>query len=84
MNKVKRRELWSNVLMLALAALIAAWLGFAWTAATGLTFVGSRSYSEGRWANAEDRTRVRHVAVMTTVIAGPVALWAAMMRKRSD
>jgi uncharacterized membrane protein YhaH (DUF805 family) len=77
---LKRREFWNNILILAIAAFAVAWVSFAWTAMTGLTFV-TRS-ARGRVANAEDRTHTRTVAVLTTVIAAPVALLAAMQRKR--
>ena len=84
MNDEKRKELWNNLLMVAIMAIVVSWLAFAWTTSTGLTFAGGRSNVEGRWANAEERVRVRHVAVLTTVFAVPLALWAAMMRKRAD
>lgn len=76
----RRREFWNNILLIAIAAFVVAWVSFAWTATTGLTFVTRTA--TGRFANAEDRTRSRTVAVLTTVIAAPVALLAAMQRKR--
>ena len=66
--------------MVAIAFLFAAWLSFAWTAMTGLTWA-SRT-ARGRIATEDDRARSRHAAVLTTVIAGPVALWAAMKRRQ--
>ena len=82
MNKMKRKELWGRILTIALAFVIAPWIMFGWTAATGLTFA-TRS-ARGRPAAEEDRQRVRHIAVLSTVFAGPVALWSAMMRKRVE
>lgn len=77
---MRRKELWDNILIIAVAAVVVAWVAFVWTSTTGLTFV---TRSGGRIANAEDRTRTKTVAVLTTVIAVPAALLAAMQRKRS-
>lgn len=78
---MNRKDPWGALLTLAIAFLFAVWLSFAWTAATGLTFA-TRS-SRGRVATAEDRARSRHIAVLTTIIAGPAALLAALKRRRS-
>lgn len=68
--------------MITVAFLCVAWLSFAWTAMTGLTFA-TRS-ARGRVATEEDRARTRHIAVLTTVIAGPIALLAARMKRRQE
>jgi hypothetical protein len=80
MNKVKQNELYGRILMIAIAFIAAAWVSVAWTALTGFTF--ATRWSRGRVATEQDRTRSRHIAVLTTVIAGPVALWAGMKRRR--
>ena len=74
-----KRERYDQILMIAIAALVAAWLGFVWTAATGLTLTAHSR--PGRFATEDDRARVQTIAVLTTVIVGPVALWAAMKRR---
>lgn len=79
---MKRKDLRTSILTLAIAFLFAAWMRFAWTATTGLTFA-TRS-ARGRVATEEDRANSRHIAVLTTILAGPVALWAAMAKKRSE
>ena len=76
---MRQRELSSKILLIAIAVLVAAWLRFAWTAATGLTFT-TRS-ARGRVATEDDRASAQTIAVMTTVLVGPVALWAAMKRR---
>ena len=68
--------------MVAVMSIVVVWLSVAWTAMTGLTWA-TRS-APGRNASEEDRTRARHVAVLTTVIAGPIALLAARKRRQSD
>ncbi|HEX6099496.1 MAG TPA: hypothetical protein VF432_24495 [Thermoanaerobaculia bacterium] len=77
---MNRKDPYGALFTLAIASLVAVWLSFAWTAVTGLT-LATRS-SRGRFATEEDRARSRHIAVLTTVIAVPVALWAGMMRRR--
>ena len=81
MNKVKQKEFYGKVLMIAIAVLAAVWISFAWTAMTGLTWAGRYSRG-GRIATEKDRTRSRHIAVLTTMIAAPVALWSAMQWRR--
>ena len=76
---VSQKDLRGKVLTIALAFLAAAWLSFLWTAMTGLTFATRRA--PGRIATDEDRVRSRHLVVLVTVIAGPVALWAATKRR---
>lgn len=76
------QDFWSKILMIAVAFLIAAWVMFAWTMSTGLTWAGGRSNTQGRIANDQDRLRVKHIAVMTTVFATPVVLAAVMMKRR--
>jgi heme/copper-type cytochrome/quinol oxidase subunit 2 len=78
-NKVKRKELYGKLLMIAILFMVVPWIMVVWTAMTGLTWAGR--YSPGRIANEEDRTHSRHVAVLATVIAAPVAFWAAMKRR---
>ena len=46
---------------------------------TGLTFA-TRS-GRGRIATEEDRRRSRNIAVLTTVIAGPLTVQAAMKKR---
>src|SRR5689334_14085420 len=58
------QDFWSKILMIAVAFLIAAWVMFAWTMSTGLTWAGGRSNTQGRIANEQDRLRVKHIAVM--------------------
>ena len=80
MDKVKQKELYGKILMIAILFIVVPWIMFVWTATTGLT-VATR-YSRGRIATEADRTRSRHAAVLSTVIAAPVALWAGMQRRR--
>ena len=56
------------------------WLAFAWTSYTGLTFVGRVSH-RGRPATAEDVSRGKNIAVISTVLALPAA-YALLTRKR--
>jgi len=79
-DKMNRKELYSQIMMIAIMVILLAWLAFAWTATTGLTFA-SRS-SRGRIATAEDLMRSRHRAVLMTAIGGPIALWAAAMKRQ--
>lgn len=81
MNKAKRREVYGKVLMIAILFMVVPWIPAVWTATTGLTWAGRYSRG-GRIATEEDRTRSRHVAVLSTVIAAPVAFWAATQRRR--
>ncbi len=80
MTQPSQKDFYGKLLLIAVAFLAAAWLSFTWTATTGLTFATRRA--PGRIATEEDRTRSRHLVVLVTVIAGPVALWAAMNRRR--
>jgi hypothetical protein len=80
MTRPGRKDLYGNLLLIAIAALVAAWLSFAWTALTGFTLATSSHRS--RFATEDDRARTRDIVVLTTAIAGPVALWAAMNRRR--
>lgn len=80
MNPRRRRDIYSNLLIIAIAALIAAWMSFAWTFTTGLTFT-TRS-SRGRIATEADSNRSKHIAVLTTIVAGPMAWWSALKRKQ--
>ena len=80
MNDAKRRELYGTILMIAILFIVVPWIVVVWTETTGLTWAGR--YSRGRIATEDDRTRSRHAAVLSTVIAAPVALWAATQRRR--
>ena len=80
MDKMKLRELYGKILMIAILFIVVPWIMVIWTATTGLT-VATRS-ARGRIATEEDRTRSRHVAVLATVFAAPVAFWAGMQRRR--
>ena len=80
MDQEKRRALYGNILTIAIAMLFVAWTMFIWTATTGLTFA-TRS-SRGRIASEKDYNRSKAIVVLTTIIAGPVALWSAAKRKQ--
>jgi hypothetical protein len=79
-SAMNRKDPYGALLTLAIAFLVVVWLSVAWTAITGLTF--ATRTARGRVATEEDRARSRHIAVLTTAIAGPLALWAGMMRRR--
>ena len=80
MDKVKRKELYGKILMIAILFMVVPWIMVVWTETTGLTWAGK--YTPGRIAAEDDRTRSRHVALLSTVIAAPVAFWAATQRRR--
>ena len=77
---MKRKELYGTILMIAILFMVVPWIMVAWTETTGLTW--ARRYRYGRIATEEDRTSSRHAAVLATVIAAPVAFWAATQRRR--
>jgi len=79
MDKVKRKELYGKILMIAILFMVVPWIMVVWTETTGLTWAGK--YTPGRIATEKDRTRSRHVAVLSTVIAAPVVFWAAIKRR---
>ena len=81
MNKVKQKVLYGKVLMIAILFMVVPWIIVVWTETTGLTWAGRYSRG-GRIATEKDRTRSRHVALLSTVIAAPVAFWAATQRRR--
>ena len=81
MDDRKRRLATTLVLVYALLFLTAGWVSCTWTATTGLTFtVYGAPYSPGRVATEDEIEHSRHVAVLTTIIAGPIAVWAVLKK----
>ena len=69
------------VLVYAILFLTAGWVSCTWTATTGLTFTAYQPpYKLGRIATEDEIEHSRHVAVLTTIIAGPIAVWAALKK----
>ena len=81
--RVEMRERFGRfILWLSLAFVGATWFSWVWASLTGRTFLAA--YQIGTPNPIADPARELRIAVLTTVIVAPFALWGMMLRKRQQ